>query len=152
MVSFRNIRRSTFRRFLPGWLSTLIGLPLIFKAASLLELGARQFGLIALYSAIALAGHALTLLLLRSRLRADVNLTDSKSFIIGVCSVCVVLAASMLRRGRIDFVEIAAIYAAVPLVLTALMYSPWIRSRSKPDDSARVDLLWVRVRAYQEFQ
>jgi hypothetical protein len=152
MVSFRDIRRSTFRRFLPGWSSTLIGLPLIFKPGSLLDIGPRQFALIALYSSIALAGHALTLLLLRSRLRADVSLTDSKSFIIGVCSVLTVLAGSIVRRSRLDYVEIAAIYAAVASVLTALVYAPWIRNRSKPDDSGRVDLLWVRVRAYQEMQ
>jgi hypothetical protein len=152
MVSFRDIRRSTFRRFLPGWLSTLIGLPLIFKAESLLAIGTREFGLIAVFSSIALAGHALTLLLLRSRLRADAKLVDSKSFLIGACSVGAVLIASMTRRGRLDYAEIAAIYAGVPAVLTALMYAPWIRRRGAPDDSGRVDLLWVRVRAHEEFQ
>src|SRR5690242_5375785 len=105
MVSFRDIRRSTFRRFLPGWVGTLIGLPLIFKAESLLEIGARQFALIAVYSSIALAGHALTLLFLRSRLRADARLTDSKSVIVGICAVLAVLAGSMVRRGRLDYTE-----------------------------------------------
>lgn len=152
MVSFRDIRRSTFRRFLPGWLATLVGFPLIFKAESLLEIGTRQYALIAIYSSVALAGHALTLLALRSRLRADVRVTDSKSFIVGACSVGAVLIASMLRRGRIDYVEIATVYAAVPAMLTALMYAPWIRNRSAPDDSARVDLFWVRARAHRELQ
>ena len=152
MVSFRDIRRSTFRRFLPGWLTTLVGFPLIFKAESLLEIGTRQLALAVIYSGIALAGHTLTLLVLRSRLRADVKVADSKSFIVGACSVGAVLVASMLRRGRVDYVEVATIYAAVPAVLTALMYAPWIRNRSAPDDSARVDLFWVRARAHKELQ
>jgi len=152
MVSFRDIRRSTFSRFLPGWLGTLIGLPVIFKAEALLEIGARQLVLITLYSLVALAGHALTLTLLRPRLRADVRVTDSKSFIVGACSVGAVLISSMLRRGPRDYADIGLIYFGVSAVLTALMYAPWIRSRSTPDDSNRVDLLWVRAQAHRELQ
>src|SRR5437764_1018341 len=67
MPSSRDILRSAFTRFLPGWLGALVAFPLLFAPHSFLELGRIQFALLTVYSTAALAGHALVLAVLSLR-------------------------------------------------------------------------------------
>jgi hypothetical protein len=116
------ITRRIFTNFLPGWLTTLIVPPLLFKPSTFLEIGPVQIGLITIAAAAAVTGHALASLLLRSRHRTDARMADRVSFVVGalVPVTFVALQITGVVRSPLPYDKVALIWAELAAALTLI--------------------------------
>ncbi len=130
MVPFRDIIRGAVSRFLPGWLLTLVAVPLVFAPKSLLELGPVQFGLLTDYTVAAVSGYVASLFVMRHRLRTDADVLGRKGVVAGASSVGALLITSLLPHGLRSYVTIATIYFTVSAGVTLALYAPWLRSKA----------------------
>ncbi|MDB4892313.1 MAG: hypothetical protein JWL61_4168 [Gemmatimonadetes bacterium] len=114
------ITRRIFTNFLPGWLTTLIVPPLLFKPSTFLEIGPVQVGLLTIAAAAAVTGHALASFLLRSR--TDTRMADRVSFVVGalVPVAFVALQITGVVGSPLPYDKVALIWAELAAALTLI--------------------------------
>lgn len=131
MISWRDIGRGIYRRFVPAVVATefVLSLPTWVAAHVAPSLVASLTGLGAL-----VLGYSTVLGLLRTRLRADAGVDGRRSVIAGIASLgLIVAAAATFRIGSpsilVSLSRFAGLYFGSSVLVTVGLYFPWIGAR-----------------------
>jgi hypothetical protein len=132
MISWRELGRGIYRRFLPAVVVTdlVLSLPTWIATHAAPSLSATIIGLGAL-----VIGYSSVLGLLRKRLRPDAGVDGRRSVVAGVASLGLIVAgAATLRLGGPSLVtglaRLGALYVGSSAIVTLGIYFPWIGARS----------------------
>ncbi len=145
MVRARDIIRGAVTRTAPG---VLAGFAILIGASpsARSHLTPSNLCLTVAAALVTAAGSALTLVAMRTRLRADAAVAGRRAFIVGLAG----FAAAMTTRPFLSFVNPGGEYLLMGLsgvVLSAAMFFPWLGSRgttATTDTLARRDGLLLQ--------
>jgi hypothetical protein len=131
MVSWREIGRGIYRRFLPAVVVTdiVLSLPAWIVTHAPPSLAATAVGLSSL-----VLGYATVLGLIRTHLRSDAGIDGRRSVVAGVASLGLIVAgAATFRLGGSSLfgsvVRLGGLYFGSSVLVTLGLYFPWIGAR-----------------------
>lgn len=126
MPAIREIVQGSFTGFLPVCLAELVAIVILFDKAFGISVEPGQYPVL-LWAGGMTAGHLLTMLLLRRRLRDDSFPAGRKTIVAGFCAALALAAVGLVANGLTDVGEtlLAGLAGAAASIA---IYFPWIRA------------------------